>query len=77
MFQGIQLALDGVYLSMDILLRDVLVGLDLPNSAQSPATSPPSHLSATRSSPLASAGPPGPVPHPMPWVPVPSGMPRG
>lgn len=76
-FQGIQLALDGVYLSMDILLGDVLVGLDLPNSAQSPAISPPSHLSATRSFPLASAGLPGSVPHPMPWVPVPSGMPRG
>ena len=48
MFQGIQLALDGVYFSVDILLGDVLVGLDLPNSTQSPAISPPSHLSAGR-----------------------------
>ena len=76
-FQGIQLALNGVYFSMDILLGDVLVGLDLPNSTQSPVVSLPSHLSAARSFPLASAGLPDPVPHPMPWVPVPSGMPRG
>jgi hypothetical protein len=33
MLQGIELALDGVHLSTDVLLRDVLVSLDLPNSA--------------------------------------------
>lgn len=32
-FQGIQLALDGVHLSVDVLLRDVLVSLDLLNNA--------------------------------------------
>lgn len=34
MFQGIQLTLDGVHLPMDVLLGDVLVSLNLPDSAQ-------------------------------------------
>lgn len=32
MFQGIQLALNSVHLSVDVLLGDVLVSLDLPDN---------------------------------------------
>ena len=32
-FQGIQLALNSVHLSVDVLLGDVLVSLDLPDNA--------------------------------------------
>lgn len=38
MFQGIQLALDGIHLSVDVLLGDVLISLDLLDST--PVTSP-------------------------------------
>lgn len=31
-FQGIQLALNSVHLTIDVLLRDILVSLDLPNN---------------------------------------------
>lgn len=40
MFQGIQLALDGVHLSVDVLLGDVLVSLDLHDGARSPEGQP-------------------------------------
>lgn len=63
MFQGIQLALNCVHLSVDVLLGDVLVSLDLPDNAPvTRRTAYPSHLPAARSFAisLASTGFPGP-----------------
>lgn len=66
--QGVQLALDGVHLSVDVLLRDVLVGLDLPDSAR--VTTPPARLLPGASPllrPAAASVGPGPGLCPTPW----------